>query len=294
MRRLRPFLHRVSPNAGSEAWWLVQHALSMSKQQLLTRTAAITRTEVSAACALVRRRVQRRTPLQYLLGHVPFCGMTLQVEPPILIPRPETEEWTEWVLDKTTKHANTADFNILDACTGSGCVALALASRLPEAAVFGIDEDPRAIALARRNQAACGVTNCNFATCAVEHMPTGFPPSWPRHFDLVVSNPPYVPDHRFQTLDPEVRLWERPSAVVAGMGGMEVYRALVDKLPLLIRPRLHLPFVLVCEVGGRAQAEKLSHWLAASPLQLQTDIHVDMWNRCRWISAAEVSPTGTP
>ena len=134
-------------------------------------------------------------PIQYIVGHTDFCGLRLHVEPGVLIPRPETEEIVERITSSLERGATqwqgmSSPSTILDLCTGSGCMALALAAHFPEAKVYGVDVSPDAIAIAEGNAHANNL-RATFVQCDILRQEPSLPHST---FDLIVSNPPYVCD----------------------------------------------------------------------------------------------------
>ena len=128
-------------------------------------------------------RLQADEPIQYILGEAPFLSHTLQVNPDVLIPRPETEEMVSTILqDNDLQHAR-----VLDICTGSGCIALAIKKAYPQAIVHALDCSDNALALAQRNSAALGADiTWHHLDFLKEDLPN-------RSWELIVSNPPYVP-----------------------------------------------------------------------------------------------------
>lgn len=139
--------------------------------------------------------LERYRPIQHIVGHVDFCGCRLEVSPDVLIPRPETEE----LVARLVRDAGTPSA-VLDLCTGSGCIAVALAHAFPGAAVTAVDVSPAALAVARRNAAANAV-GVGFVEADVldPHFDLPGPP-----FDLVVSNPPYVRRCERRSMSPNV------------------------------------------------------------------------------------------
>ncbi|KAJ1957359.1 hypothetical protein GGI12_005047 [Dipsacomyces acuminosporus] len=193
----------------------------------------------SVQWAWLRQAVSDRTelhkPLQYILGDQPFGKTSLAVRPPVLIPRWETEEWmlklAELIKTQASAQAdqpalNNASgkwkqLNILDACTGSGCISLGLASELPQdtARIFGVDVSDEAIELAGQNLELNEMLLCNKvefhkldllqSATSVEKL-LGLSPTW----DMIVSNPPYVTPAEYHGLDVDVRQWEDKRALV--------------------------------------------------------------------------------
>ena len=125
-------------------------------------------------------------PVQYVIGHSEFCSLDIEVGEGVLIPRPETEELVAWAIEKA---ADIKQPRILDVCTGSGCIALALADRLRGASVTAVDISDDALAIARRNEERLQLGVEFIKDDALAHLP-GLAD---RKFDVVVSNPPYIP-----------------------------------------------------------------------------------------------------
>ncbi|KAI8611047.1 S-adenosyl-L-methionine-dependent methyltransferase [Chytriomyces sp. MP71] len=186
----------------------------------------------------VSLRAEKQKPLQYILGTLPFAGLDLIVRPPTLIPRWETEEWAMRVVDTIKSHMTrhppsmNEPIHILDLCTGSGCIALALANHIPAAHILAIDNAPSAIKLARLNARRnalshrVSVAQLDFmrgsiaeAVSAIESV---FKVSYPaplhgpstKFFHYIVSNPPYVPQCEYEQLDRSVLDWEDKAALV--------------------------------------------------------------------------------
>ena len=167
----------------------------------------------------------RRVPLQHLTGTAAFGPLTLSVGPGVFIPRPETEAMLEWAVAQ----ALPAKPVVVDVCTGSGALALALARHWPGARVIGLDDSDAALDYARRNAAG---TTVEFVRADVTH--SGVLTELEGHVDLVVSNPPYVPDGA--ELEPEVVDHDPPHAVFGGPDGMAVIPAVARLAGRLLRP----------------------------------------------------------
>ncbi|MDR1676272.1 MAG: peptide chain release factor N(5)-glutamine methyltransferase [Tannerella sp.] len=166
----------------------------------------------------VAQRLARWEPLQYILGEVTFGGLSFEVNPSVLIPRPETEEWVEYLLGTETG----AGLRVLDIGTGSGCVAITLAKRLTGAAVMALDISAEALATARRN-AQQNRVSVSFRQADILTEPASSFPT----FDLIVSNPPYVKD-------------SEKAAMARNVLDYELHRALFvpDGDPLLFHRRI--------------------------------------------------------
>lgn len=183
---------------------LAGHVLRISRSALHGHGRVLTPSELALIEALVERRATRE-PLQYVLGEWGFRRLTLKVDARALIPRPETEVVVEGVLALLEQRAAPA---VLDVGTGSGAIALAIADEHPGARVLGIDRSAAAVALARENAERCALE----VEFECRDLFDGLPPG---PWDLVVSNPPYVPLADHDTLAPEVRDWEPAEALFA-------------------------------------------------------------------------------
>lgn len=159
----------------------------------------------------------RRVPLQHLTGTAAFGPVVLQVGPGVFIPRPETEAILEWA----TAQRLASKPVIVDLCTGSGALAVALSRHRPAARVIAIDDSEVALDYARRNVEGTAVELVRADVTAV-----GLLPELDGRVDLLVANPPYVPDG--VKLDPEVAQHDPPHAVFGGPDGMAVIDAVVD------------------------------------------------------------------
>lgn len=187
--------------------------------------------------ALARRRAHE--PLEYILGFAQFDGLTLKVTRATLVPRPATECLVEAAAAEAVALAGGATgapgVQIADVGTGSGCIALALASRLPQAEVIATDESAGALRAARANAHRLGLTGRvrflkgDLAKPVLRFMKkeAGLPHQRPL---LLVTNPPYIPSGMMRRLPADVRLHEPESALVAGRDGLDCFRALLDQL----------------------------------------------------------------
>lgn len=167
------------------------------------------------------RQVERRAngePLQYVMGTAAFHCIELAVGPGVLIPRPETEQLVEIAL----KHCGEC-VKVLDLCTGSGAIALAMARQRPQARFTGVDISEEALAYARKNQASLGIRNVEFLQGDLfEPLPSG------ARFSLVTANPPYVSEADYEGLEAVVHDYEPRLALVAAEEGLAVIRRIAE------------------------------------------------------------------
>lgn len=211
-------------NARLEAEWMLCDALDMDRVGLyLNFERPLNEAELAAYRAMVTRRA-RREPLQHILGTQEFCGLEFAVTPAVLIPRHDTET----LVTEALACAPGAR-SVLDIGTGSGCIAVCLARQLPDAAVAAIDISEAALEVARRNALTHGVTIEFLAGSLLE-------PVAGRRFDLVVSNPPYIPSAAIAGLEPEVRDYEPRAALDGGTDGLDAYRSLVPAARACLTP----------------------------------------------------------
>lgn len=170
----------------------------------------------------------RRVPLQHLTGTVDFGPVKLRVGPGVFIPRPETEAMLEWATGQDLSPLPAQPL-IVDVCTGSGALALALSRHWPTARVLGIDDAEAALAYARQNSAGSAVE-----LVRADVTVPGVLVELDGHVDLVVANPPYVPDGT--ELEPEVSQYDPHHAVFGGPDGMTVITAVVGLAGRWLRP----------------------------------------------------------
>jgi release factor glutamine methyltransferase len=193
-------------------------------------------------------RLKRQEPIQYILGYSDFCGLRFKVTPATLIPRPETSELVEWIASEAT-----GTERILDIGTGSGCIAISLAHKMPQNKVTAWDISTDALAVATENSKANG--------CAVEfeevdilaYEPTG------EQFDIIVSNPPYIKENEKSAMHSNVLDWEPHTALfVPDCDPLLFYRTIAKKGLTLLKPGGRLYFEI-----NRAHGKETMEMLAA-------------------------------
>lgn len=232
------------PDPAVDAAFLLSHVTGTP--HLLLRAEGwreLTQSQLDAYQALIDRRCQRE-PLQYILGTAQFMGVTLRAQPGALIPRNDTETLCEQALARMQGRER-----VLDLCTGTGALAIAIALRFPGAQVTAADISADALAVARQNIADTGARvtlrqGDLFAAAAGER------------FDIIVSNPPYITAEKMADLQPEVRR-EPALALYGGLDGLDFYRRIAREAPDYLSPGGWL----LLEIGS-AQAEAVSALLA--------------------------------
>ncbi len=211
------------PDPETDAALLLSSLLNRPPLALrLDTETVLTERQIQAYEALAARRINRE-PLQYILGTARFHGFDFQVDPRVLIPRPETEALCDWALEILRSFRSP---RVLDLCTGSGCIGITLSLLCPEAIVSLSDCSEDALAAAGGNAALLQAPVTLFRSDLFASLPD-------ERFDLIVSNPPYIPSDTCPALQPEV-LFEPRLALDGGTDGLALYRRIIrDAAPFL-------------------------------------------------------------
>jgi release factor glutamine methyltransferase len=211
-------------NARLEAEWLLCAVTGLDRVGLyLQYDKPLIESELAEYRAKVVRRAKRE-PLQHILGSQEFCGLDYEVTADVLVPRHDTEIL---VSEAFMRHPDAA--SILDIGTGSGCIAVALQKLFTKAAVTATDISEAALTVARRNAERHGV-DIEFLAGSL------FVPVAGHRYDLVVSNPPYIPSADIESLDQEVRDYDPRSALDGGKDGLDIYRVLIPSSVDFLNP----------------------------------------------------------
>jgi release factor glutamine methyltransferase len=220
------------PDAEVDAELLLAHVLGVSRggvQAKLVTGGAAPEGAAEALAPLVERR-SAREPLQHILGLAAFRHLELEVGPGVFVPRPETETLAQLAIDAALAAAGPSP-RVMDLCTGSGAVALAVGTEVPHAEVAAVELSPEAFVWARRNRDRTGAENVRMVFGDLADAL----PEWDGTVDVVVSNPPYIPLGAIPR-DPEVRLFDPELALYGGEDGLDVVRALSRRALALLHP----------------------------------------------------------
>ena len=210
---------------------LLAHLLKMPRLKLyLNFERVLAPSETNALRELIKRR-SRREPLQHITGSTSCCGFEIAVNRHALVPRPETELLAElgWnFLSTLNSRLSTA----LDFGTGTGCIAITLAEKCPNAKIMALDISAEALTLAKQNAAKSNVAK------RIEFLQGDGFPALPENikFDLIISNPPYIPSAEIATLQPEVRDFDPHDALDGGADGLDFYRKLAAEAKPFLKP----------------------------------------------------------
>lgn len=266
----------ASPRLSAE--WLLSAATGLSRVELY---AYHDRPLSPEERATLREAVKRRAagePLQYVTGEVAFRHIVLKVRSGVLIPRPETEVLVDAALPAIDAAiAERGQALVADICTGSGCIALAIAQERPLARVIATDISPIAVAVAAENADRLGLSDR--VDVREGDLLGGLPSEVLGKVDVLVSNPPYIPTADVATLSAEVKGYEPHLALDGGEDGLDVYRRLIDEAQQWLRPA-------VGQIAVELDERKVQQ-AASEALQWYQDVSVvtDLAGRDRIVTA---------
>ena len=247
LRRMRGALSAAGiSDAALDARLLVEHATSTDRMDLIREPGRPVPLEsVLAVETMIARRLAG-WPVHRILGQRGFYGLTLHLSPDTLEPRPDTETLVDLVLPRLRAVAATRGrCRILDLGTGTGAIALALLSQIPQAQAVGADIAPGALATARRNAEANGLAD-RFETLQSDWFDTVS-----GRYDAILSNPPYISESEYQELAPEVKDHDPPRALLAGADGLDAYRAIAAG----VLPHLEAGGIVGLETGASQRSD---------------------------------------
>jgi len=214
-----------------DAELLLASALGLARIDLYLRhDQPLNEGELSRFRALVKRRAARE-PVAYITGVKEFWGLEMMVGPEVLIPRPETECVVEGILEFIKSRNGPEEWRFLDLGTGSGAIALALARSCPTAWVTALDRSCRALAIADRNRRRHNLQDRVHLLAGDWLAPICGPHA---RFDVIVSNPPYIPSGQIDGLQPEIVIYEPRAALDGGPDGLACVALIIDAAPALL------------------------------------------------------------
>ncbi len=251
-------------SARLNAEMMLAHILKCKRLQLyLLFDRPLSEEEISVYREFLKRRSMNE-PLQYILGTVEFYGLEFLVDKSVLIPRPETELLVETVIEFCKKRNNVS---ILDVGTGSGNIAISIAKHIPYAEITAIDSSAEAIKLGKENEIQNDLKDrIIFGVIDIFDLNSELRL---KEYDVIVSNPPYISEHEFGTLAPELRVYEPKSALTDYSDGYNFYRRIISCTNSLLKKGGQVFFEL-----GAGQSEKVKQMLLDknfSELKIKTD-----------------------
>ncbi|MBN2270931.1 MAG: peptide chain release factor N(5)-glutamine methyltransferase [Sedimentisphaerales bacterium] len=269
---------------------LLSHVLSLKRIELYTQfDKPVGQQELHILHALVKRAGQDE-PVAYLTGKTEFYSIELAITPDCMIPRPETELLVERAIEFLRARAAegpgigdalesgrlSADTNapaqlVCDLCTGSGCIAVAIAKNFPGARIIATDISDAALSVAAANVEKHHLKERITLLCGDLFEPL-VPQLDTSKFDLIVCNPPYVSDPEFEALERNVKDYEPKVALFAGGDGLDIYRRIVEKADLFLKPDA----AMMLEIGyaqGPALRDLLERTNAFGKINIEKDVH---------------------
>lgn len=230
------------PDAEVDAWYLFEHVTGMNRSAyFLNREEVMPEEQWQELRKLVKQRCER-IPLQYITGTQEFMGFSFQVSPATLIPRQDTEILVEEV-------SRVAEGKrVLDLCTGTGCIVLSLAKLCHLAQAVGTDISEEAVETARKNAGRLNAEATFYCGDLFRAVPEGM------QFDIIVSNPPYIPSAVIETLMPEVKEHEPMSALDGDTDGLKFYREIIKNANKYLTKEGQIFFEIGCEQGAEVSA----------------------------------------
>jgi len=254
-----------SPRLSAEL--LLSSVLEMKRIELYTNfDRPVAKPQLDRLHELVKRAAQHE-PLAYLVGRCEFYSLELDITRDCLIPRPETELLVERAIEFL--RTRTGSQLLCDLCTGSGCIAVAIARNFPDAQIIATDISDAALAVAARNVEKHRLTDRVKLLCGDLFDPIVPHPDTAK-FDLIVCNPPYVSTAEFETLDKNIREHEPKLALLAGIDGLDVYQRILERVDDFLKDNA----ALILEIGcarGRAVKQLLEKTGIFTEIKIEKD-----------------------
>lgn len=259
-----------------EAEWMLRELLGVDRATFFLLWDKPLTAEQQATWQQWLARRAAHEPLQYIFGHAAFYGRMFAVTPAVLIPRPETELLVEHVLTKAAQLWDNEPLRVVDIGTGSGCIPITLQLERPSWSVTAVDISDEALAIAQKNAEEHGVAN-NIHFVQGSYMT----PVSGQAFDIIVSNPPYIPSQTVLHLDREVQEYEPHLALDGGNDGLQPYRDMISQINALPRQGKRLVAFEIGDEQGQAVASLLHG------NNVEVEILLDMNGRDRYVIQVE-------
>ncbi len=247
----RHFLEKQVDEARLQVEYMLADVLNLNRMDLyLNFDRPITLTELETFRTYCKRKLNGE-PLQYILGNQDFMGLSFKTDARGLIPRPETELIIDEIVNMVSAK-NMASPRILDIGTGSGCIAITLAKLIRDSRLYAVDVSDEALALAKENAARLGMSHSVQFEC-LDVLNSTFPTSFTEEFDVIVSNPPYIPIREKNELQVEVRKFE-PSIALFVEDGLEFYHKITSDAKDMLSSGGLLVFEIHCEAKDEIES----------------------------------------
>ncbi|MEW6042366.1 MAG: peptide chain release factor N(5)-glutamine methyltransferase [Elusimicrobiota bacterium] len=258
--------------------WLLSHVLGRKRLDLLSEPAAIVSEQQDLTYRKLLNLRAKNLPISYITGTHNFMGIEISIGPGVFIPRPETEELVEKTLEYCFK-TGKKNLKIMDFGTGSGCIGIALALKTRGSHITAVDISDRALKTARKNAEKYGLLK------GMRFLKSSRISEVPGRFDIIVSNPPYIPSRVIRGLDPEVRAEPR-TALDAGKDGLKIIRQIIAESLLKLRPGGTLWLEIGADMKENIKplfSEKLLRGLPAKAVWQEVEFLKDYNNKYRFV-----------
>lgn len=229
-----------------DAWYLLEYAADIDRSYYYLHYQEELAKDLQQEYEMLLRKRAEHVPLQYITGEQEFMGLSFKVNTNVLIPRQDTE-----LLVETARGLVQPGMRVLDLCTGSGCVIISLKHFMPQIEAFGSDTSKQALLVAKENAKANDLAVTWERSDLFQNI-TGT-------FDMILSNPPYIPTGEIERLMPEVRDFEPRIALDGSEDGLEFYRRILEEGKSFLNPRGYLLFEI-----GYNQGEAVSAMMKAA------------------------------
>ncbi|MCD4830362.1 MAG: peptide chain release factor N(5)-glutamine methyltransferase [Anaerohalosphaeraceae bacterium] len=271
------FQAKAIDSARLSAEMLISSVLGMKRIELYMHFDKVVAPDKLARLRELVKRCIANEPVQYLVGSCEFYSMTIKISPDCLVPRPETELLVERAIEFLRNHAPSQ--SVCDLCTGSGCVAIAIASGCKDAKIIATDICDKALAVAAENLARHDLQNRVELLCGDLFQPViaelnGEP------FALITVNPPYVTTSEMESLEDNVRKYEPALALHGGVEGLDIYCRIIAG----VDPHLKSGGALIMEIGC-AQGDAIKQMLKSTGIFKEIKVEKDFSNNDRIVTA---------
>lgn len=259
--------HKYSPSEIQSVWnQICDFVLGISPSHVIINPEAEPNINLQIKVLEVLDNMDKGMPLQYAIGKTWFCNHIFNVNPSVLIPRPETEELVNWILETVPSTSQTA----MDIGTGSGCIALSLAVAIPNLNITMVDISADALETAKLNALELGVNN-RVNTLIANALEPEYYKSFTQQFDVIVSNPPYISIQEKASLQKEVLNFEPHLALFSDPDPLAFYKSIITNAKQLLKPG-GLLFFETHETYGSLLPE-LPEFEGYSDIQLKQDFY---------------------
>lgn len=263
-------------NNQQESRLILSHLLGVDRSYLYAHGSDEVPESVVVGFREIIDRRKEGEPLQYILGFQDFMGLKLVVRKGVLIPRGDTELLVQRVIEHVNVELSDRPFRMLDIGIGTGAISLAVASSMSKGEIIGVDISEEALSLAEENRKRLRLENVRFLK---SDLFSGLSNEWFHSFDIIASNPPYIPNDEINGLQKEVRLFEPTLALSGGSDGLDYYRRITSEAVMFLKKN----GLLIYEVGA-GQGDAVSEIMKENGF---TNINVvlDLENRDRVVAA---------